>query len=211
MDKKSTTHKGDEYAEAFRLYMLQHLGYNRAATKKGVHSFVNFKGMEADIIAEKISNGGIQLKKAAVKVSIGSATIAALGVIATFLHMDNLSGYLVCFGLSSLLTTILLIYLVDKYAKEHAWVECKNREKKVTIEEMQVLTLRVENYRKSKDKRFYFTEKYFVSNSGYAINAREHAEEIGIFCYMGESHNFVVAESHWKTLKDLQNHGKNVD
>ena len=182
--------QGRAFEEAFCAFMKSDLGYSDAKTRGDVHSYINSKGIQVDVIAQKSSYWSDFFF---VMCLLGVIASAGLSVLA--FNKDN-DSYLYVASASAACLAGLFFYLMGATDKEHAWVECKSSKDKTSLEEVQTMMNRFEAYLETENKKFEFTEKYFVSASGYIDDAYHYAKSKGIVCYIEKNSKFVEA-TYW--------------
>ncbi len=192
---KANQEQGKLLEEYFSEFMKSDLGYFKADRKISVHSKDNPKGIEVDIIAVKRGRGGAKIIMLSKVMLYLSTAFVSVPLILGSQKLSYLQIVLLTLlGLTMILLSALILNLVDKYATEYAWVECKSSKDKTTYEEVQKVIADLKSHKNSRDKEFDITYKYFVSINGFIPNALSYAQNNDIICYICEEKRFVQVE-----------------
>lgn len=183
----TTFAKGLNLEKEFCEFLKTDLGWTDARIRAQMSAANNMRGTQVDVLAERLNEKGQFAKKLAyIYIPIFLFTF----ILGITINSDALMIMGLLFELAGGIALILSITL----NKEHAWIECKNRKTKTDIRQMQLTISQVDEYKKSGNKKYKFTEIYFVSSSGFVENALKLAEENNVKCYYKKDGNFFQAK-----------------
>jgi len=192
-NKKRSNNYGYEFDLAFAEYIKSTLKYqgvklgNQIASKNGQSTIeVDIIGFRADIRSKRLE------KRSLIYGIIGIALI----VFAIFLGYDNnftnrlCRPFLIC-GIIIATGGICYIMLNEIFNKENIWVECRNIESKIDIEQANLMLTKIREYKESEDTKYKFKEFVFVSANGFNDNALELLIDNKVNCYIKKEGKFV--------------------
>jgi hypothetical protein len=185
--------KGKTFEEAFCKFMTTDLGYSKAYTGHNMPSRVNPRGIKLDIVAKRKSKAGELIYKITIGVILLIIPIGLVCYLVMPKTDENTFILLFTIGLILVLSGLALI-IATNYTIEYAWVECKNWKDKVPIKEVEKMLFEFNSHNHSKDKRFVFRHKYFVSANGFVDNALTYAIDNKIMCYICNDNKFEFVD-----------------
>ena len=193
--------KGIELEDMFCEFMKTELGYHKARPRAQVLSDANNRGINVDVIALVRNERYEMMKKLAlISYIFGGLYFIYFCYYGYTIGSSNipLSTMIIMFSIF-IGIMVLSVYCVISYRKhieEHGWAECKNQKESISTELMQISAMRIDSYKKTKDKEYNFTNHYFVSNSPFSEGALKFAQDKNIICYKLDCRNFVQV-TYW--------------
>ena len=188
--------KGIELEDMFCEFMKTELGYHKARPRAQVLSDSNDRGTNVDVIA-RLENKRLRYVKWCFYVLMTLAV--SYSVLSIYLAEENdlqNATYLFYFSVIILFFGIWAIIFYEKNNIEHGWAECKNQKEAISTELMQIAEMRLNSYKKTKDKEYNFTKLYFVSANEFSEGALKFAQDKNIICYKLDCGNFVEV-TYW--------------
>jgi hypothetical protein len=189
IQEETSYDKGLRFEKEFANYMKKNLGYNNAVIRNNTRSATNASATNVDVIGFKTDPRGKDFRMAGIICMI----IAFLGIvfkaIYTFGNENNtldsasnavLNGFILFFFCAGFVT----LKKSKSFEIENGWVECKNRKTKSTHDEVEKMYRDCDNYKKINDKKYKFTELYFVSANGFVADALEFAKNNNVRCFV---------------------------
>jgi hypothetical protein len=188
--EQTTYEKGKELENQFSVFMKHELGWVEVRVGAHMAGKANVKGAAIDVIGARLDQRGKNFRKATI-VAIGTALLMFVyGIIWALTGTGNGGVGFMTAGLMLIPVSLIYMYFMGKYNKEHAWVECKNLKGKVNINQIDKSIRELNDYRDSGNKEYKFECHYFVSANGYIENALKYAVDKGILCYQKEGSTF---------------------
>lgn len=182
--------KGRQFEEQFSDFMKEKLGWSKVRVGAHITGFNNAKGTSIDVLGEKVNPKAAEYKNSA---WLWVAVTAGCAIFSLLFAALEVTGGVTAFGIGAIVSLIVAgnnFSNSSTYATEHAWVECKNLNAKVTINQVSKMIREFEDYKASKNDKYKFTHYYFASASGYVENALKMAEENNIICYIKKGRSF---------------------
>lgn len=182
MTYRSSHEKGLALEHDFAKH-LRATGWRKIVHRGHVPGSINGRGAEVDLIAER----GTEAAEVYTKVAKPIFGVAAF-VFGVGLYLS--SGMTI--ALSVLLAGIgaVLVGLSRVAAREHVWVECKNREARVDIDQIAKVRRQIKDYAATGDTRYSFAEVHFVSSTGFVKSALSFAAQNGVVCFVRTPRGF---------------------
>ena len=193
--------KGIELEDMFRDFMKKELGYHSARPRAQVPSDSNNRGTNVDIIGVVRNDRYEMMKKLSlISYIFGVLYFMYFGYYAYSVGSSNIPlstmiiMLLILIGIMVLSVSCVISY--RRHIEEHGWAECKNQKEAISFEQMQIAEMRLNSYKRTKDKEFNFTKVYFVSANEFSEGALKFAQDKNIICYKLDCGNFVEV-TYW--------------
>ena len=187
--------KGKQFEDKFAEYCQTDLGYPKVKTRKQLTQFNNARGINVDVVGERLDARGKQYNNMGIVYFIVFTAMFFLCIFGGLdTEGDNTFLKVSIFGEVS---GVIALILSNKFNVENIWVECKCLQTKVTIKIVQDVLNQYSNYVKSGDTTYKFKEVVIVSKSGFVDNAIELAIKSKIKCYTLDGKGKFVKIDNW--------------
>jgi hypothetical protein len=190
--EETAVDKGRALENEFAKFMREELNWQKVRVGAHLSGGFNRKGAAIDVLAEKLDDRGVRLKK------LGTIYLIFCGVL--FLYgilyginvdwNDGIGEICIYIALPLEVGGLFALILSNKYNKENALVECKNLKSKAHKDHILKSINELDDYKRSGDKEYKFKAHYFVSANGYVENALKIATDNGLICYQKNNGKF---------------------
>ncbi len=197
IETEDANKKGADFEILFAEFMKSDLKWEGYAIRTQQKQKSNNSGVQVDIIAKRTDDRGKKFYKVCLAYLIFGIAMIVIATILYAADFYELCQYPAIIGMVFAIGSAVALWLSKKFNQENAWVECKRRKDKATIEQVHKLLYEFNDYIATGDKEYKYVEKYFVSEIGFVDNALKLALDNKIVCYEYKDGKFIKKD-YWK-------------